>query len=242
MIDMNTPPTISALLDDEQLDRLEILLDTPELEDAMRLDEIQGYLCAALAGPQPINEEDRLVDILGNEDALNSDTGREAAGLIHQFAEALATDLAAGKAPVLLLYPKDDDAEGQSDYLPWCQAYLAGVDQAEDDWFEDIEENGGDEGDEQADYLDERLFPLMVLTGEAEAAAKEHGEPWPEGDERAAIERECEEDLPQAVTDIYRFWLARRGVDTIRNDPKVGRNDPCPCGSGRKYKQCCGRG
>ena len=131
MIAMNTPPTISALLDDEQLDRLEILLDTPELEDAMRLDEIQGYLCAALAGPQPINEEDRLVDILGNEDALNSDTGREAAGLIHQFAEALATDLAAGNAPVLLLYPKDDDADGPSDYLPWCQAYLAGVDQAE---------------------------------------------------------------------------------------------------------------
>ncbi len=27
----------------------------------------------------------------------------------------------------------------------------------------------------------------------------------------------------------------------IRNDaPKVGRNDPCPCGSGRKYKKCCG--
>ncbi|HUT75007.1 MAG TPA: SEC-C metal-binding domain-containing protein [Armatimonadota bacterium] len=23
--------------------------------------------------------------------------------------------------------------------------------------------------------------------------------------------------------------------------PKVGRNDPCPCGSGRKYKKCCGR-
>ena len=23
--------------------------------------------------------------------------------------------------------------------------------------------------------------------------------------------------------------------------PKVGRNDPCPCGSGKKYKQCCGR-
>ena len=156
---MNTPPTISALLDDEQLDRLEILLDTPELEDAMRLDEIQGYLCAALAGPQPINEDDRLVDILGNEDALNSDTGREAAGLIRQFAEALAADLAAGNAPVLLLYPKDDDADGPSDYLPWCQAYLAGVDQAEDDWFEDIEENGGDEGDEQADYLDERLLP-----------------------------------------------------------------------------------
>ena len=27
----------------------------------------------------------------------------------------------------------------------------------------------------------------------------------------------------------------------IREVPKVGRNDPCPCGSGKKYKQCCGR-
>jgi SEC-C motif-containing protein len=26
-----------------------------------------------------------------------------------------------------------------------------------------------------------------------------------------------------------------------RETPKVGRNDPCPCGSGRKYKKCCGR-
>ncbi|MEN8179404.1 MAG: YchJ family metal-binding protein [Pseudomonadota bacterium] len=27
----------------------------------------------------------------------------------------------------------------------------------------------------------------------------------------------------------------------VRNQPKVGRNDPCPCGSGKKYKKCCGR-
>ncbi len=27
----------------------------------------------------------------------------------------------------------------------------------------------------------------------------------------------------------------------IRDQPKVGRNDPCPCGSGRKYKKCCGK-
>ena len=26
-----------------------------------------------------------------------------------------------------------------------------------------------------------------------------------------------------------------------REEPKVGRNDPCPCGSGKKYKQCCGK-
>ena len=28
----------------------------------------------------------------------------------------------------------------------------------------------------------------------------------------------------------------------VREEPKVGRNEPCPCGSGRKYKKCCGRG
>ncbi|MDC7226366.1 MAG: YchJ family protein [Spirochaetales bacterium] len=26
----------------------------------------------------------------------------------------------------------------------------------------------------------------------------------------------------------------------VRDSPKVGRNDPCPCGSGKKYKKCCG--
>ena len=33
------------------------------------------------------------------------------------------------------------------------------------------------------------------------------------------------------------------GIQQIRRaGPKVGRNDPCPCGSGRKYKKCCGAG
>jgi preprotein translocase subunit SecA len=29
-------------------------------------------------------------------------------------------------------------------------------------------------------------------------------------------------------------------VAPVRSGPKVGRNDPCPCGSGKKYKACCG--
>ena len=36
-----------------------------------------------------------------------------------------------------------------------------------------------------------------------------------------------------------------RGDGTVKKQPrrvqKVGRNDPCPCGSGKKYKHCCGR-
>ena len=34
---------------------------------------------------------------------------------------------------------------------------------------------------------------------------------------------------------------AVRPVQVVRTAPKVGRNDPCPCGSGKKYKNCCGR-
>ncbi len=239
---MTTENTLQAQLADDQLDRLETLLDDPALAEAMRLDEIQGYLCAALSGPQPIPEEDWLADALGGDEALESEAGREAADLLRAFAVALEAELATGEPPVLLLYAKEDDENGPSDYLPWCQAYLAGVDAAEDDWFEFLGETEGDDEDsEEITYLDERLFPLMLLTGEAEAAAREHGEEWPEGKERELVINDCEEDLPQAVADIYRFWLAKRGAQTIRRDePKIGRNDPCPCGSGKKFKQCCG--
>lgn len=37
--------------------------------------------------------------------------------------------------------------------------------------------------------------------------------------------------------------LFPRKIETYRREaPKIGRNDPCPCGSGMKYKRCCGRG
>ena len=34
---------------------------------------------------------------------------------------------------------------------------------------------------------------------------------------------------------------SKETTKTQRKVTKVGRNDPCPCGSGRKYKQCCGK-
>ena len=38
------------------------------------------------------------------------------------------------------------------------------------------------------------------------------------------------------------LYKKQKNSDTIHNENrKVGRNDPCPCGSGKKYKQCCGR-
>jgi uncharacterized protein len=54
-----------------------------------------------------------------------------------------------------------------------------------------------------------------------------------------------------AVVRLHDFWRERRRQTpggapprepVIRSSPKIGRNAPCPCGSGKKYKKCCGAG
>ena len=48
------------------------------------------------------------------------------------------------------------------------------------------------------------------------------------------------EQVAKPVTAIHGD-SAQQKPKTVVNNNKVGRNDPCPCGSGKKYKQCCGR-
>ena len=43
----------------------------------------------------------------------------------------------------------------------------------------------------------------------------------------------------RAAAGAFRERAAGRPPDLTRPAPKIGRNDPCPCGSGRKYKACC---
>ncbi|MBQ6537859.1 MAG: SEC-C domain-containing protein, partial [Eubacterium sp.] len=44
---------------------------------------------------------------------------------------------------------------------------------------------------------------------------------------------------PERRKELYK---EQKASGTIRKENrKIGRNDPCPCGSGKKYKQCCGR-
>jgi SWIM/SEC-C metal-binding protein len=46
-----------------------------------------------------------------------------------------------------------------------------------------------------------------------------------------------EPDAPEDVSDVHK--LLAPGQLIARQPPVVGRNAPCPCGSGRKYKKCC---
>ncbi|WP_027625416.1 SEC-C metal-binding domain-containing protein [Clostridium lundense] len=43
---------------------------------------------------------------------------------------------------------------------------------------------------------------------------------------------------PEKRKEIHRQW---RDSKTVVNNDKIGRNDACPCGSGKKYKKCCGK-
>jgi len=48
-------------------------------------------------------------------------------------------------------------------------------------------------------------------------------------------------DAIWAVYDLNQLWRSiGPRVETVHVDAKPGRNDPCPCGSGKKYKKCCG--
>ena len=69
---------------------------------------------------------------------------------------------------------------------------------------------------------------------------------WAGQESRHAVAESAYEAQRQAALDMtQRSQMAAEGHEAVktivRDQPKVGRNDPCPCGSGKKYKKCCGR-
>lgn len=64
---------------------------------------------------------------------------------------------------------------------------------------------------------------------EVEAVFKEHG--WAYSIELA----------PKKPEDTAELELLLHPVETVTAEEKIKRNDPCPCGSGKKYKHCCGK-
>jgi SWIM/SEC-C metal-binding protein len=49
---------------------------------------------------------------------------------------------------------------------------------------------------------------------------------------------ELQRDQPEDITDLEILLNWPKPIE-VQN--KVGRNEPCPCGSGKKYKKCCGK-
>jgi uncharacterized protein len=104
----------------------------------------------------------------------------------------------------------------------WCEGYLRGV--------------ALDETGLHASEIAQQLDVIALFGAEAgwEALEKMNLQ---EVEQQQAL-------IPAAVREIHAYWYARRGeAQTIRrSSPKMGRNDLCPCGSGKKFKKCCGAG
>jgi preprotein translocase subunit SecA len=83
----------------------------------------------------------------------------------------------------------------------------------------------------------ERLFRVQVVREEI----KEE-KPLPRAQQLIHAEHSALQEAKSAARPETR--PEAKGSSTVtyhREEPKVGRNDPCPCGSGKKYKKCCGK-
>ena len=95
----------------------------------------------------------------------------------------------------------------------------------------------------------ELLFPILAVCGDENGHSLLGLEP----DEEDKMMEEAAELIPACVIDIAAYWRAKGSQQVSmpltagpppqphRASAKVGRNDPCPCGSGKKFKTCCGK-
>lgn len=225
--------TIVKPLTEQEFDRLETLLTSPNFDGkAFPLDAMQGLLCAVLSGPQPIPADIWMPVVLGGAPRYESDAqADEIEGLLQRLHDSTAADLRSDDGIGLILYPTEEGGE-EFDYATWCSGYLEGVDLCDPHWT--------DAGDDEE--VSELLLPFLVLSGSLDDDPQLRAEiDFAPGDE-AKFAAHWKENLVDCVIEAHDYWLeARLTPDTIRRDaPKVGRNDPCPCGSGRKYKLCHG--
>ncbi len=226
------------------LDRLEALLDSEIFQgEAMLLDELQALLCAIISGPMPASPDDWLPIVFGENPAFeNESQAAEVIGLLIRFYNDLAEKLDTGEGWEIILYPVDDDPD-ELDFATWADAYIYGS-QLTCNWYEAV-------GD-HAEQLTELLQPLFLLNGMLKEDALQRGEAWmPDAQEQAAIES-ARNDLPDLVEAIHDFWKAKHASDasiaeelrrkgwTPTEFATVSSDDACPCGSGKKFRQCCG--
>ena len=215
---------------DSDLDRLEQYLNALERADStMPLDMIQGMLAAVASAPAPVPQEKWLAEALGESHRFASGAEeKEITGLLARLAEETARQLNEGEGFDFILYG-EDDAE---DLASWAEGYLIGVDLSDPPW---------DEGADQDD-IDNMLFPFLALTGDAKEMAQEAGEDWMGEAEEKKMLAEIRDGLANHLMDVRQFWFEKSIPPTVKREgPKVGRNDPCPCGSGKKYKNCHGQ-
>jgi uncharacterized protein len=220
---------MSQPLSENELDRLDDMLE----QHAMNLEMLDGFIAAVVVGPVEIPEGEWLREIWGDKTAEVS-TQKELTSFVTRHRNAIARLLQSGDVYTPLLL---EDEQGKYTANDWAIGFTRGMELRKQEWASllDDDDHGGS------------LVPILAL-------AYEH-DPDPEmRPYDKPISDEAREKLivgaTAGVMRIFAYFQAQRllgphafdeGTTYRRGSPKVGRNDPCPCGSGKKFKQCCGR-
>lgn len=227
-IEYDEPLTQAEL---EKLDELLMVLaerqeaeTEAELESILSVSELDGFMTAIASGPEDIDAPEWFAAIFSGEPPeLEADEQVQLAFdlmLRHlRNIEAILADDPAEFEP-LFAFDEIDDEEVE---MPeeWCMGYLRGVSLRGESW----ERLWDDEPE---------ALTAIALFGTSEG--------W---DELERLDTETltgfREMVPATVRMIHDYWQTVRNIPGTqrREEPKIGRNDPCPCGSGRKHKQCC---
>jgi uncharacterized protein len=229
----------SEPLTDAEFERLSGILGRFDSKQPMNLEQLDGFLAALICGPEIVRASEYLPVICAGDmvfkNSFSSQSGlQDFLSLIMRHWNVIADTLHSGDVFLPLLL---EDENGISHANDWAKGFLRGMELRRTDWaiLLDDEKHGG------------WLVPIFALAHENDS------DPEMRPYKRAIGAEEREKLIVGAaagVTGIYRYFEAQRLVerqplDNVttfhRTVPKIGRNDPCPCGSGKKFKQCCGR-
>ena len=235
------PLQMMAPLSDEEMDELDsFLMSDATSDETMMLDCLDGFLTAIVSGPVMVKPSEWLPSVWGptERDEPTFDTFAQAeriTGLIIRQMNGIIWSLQQDPdafEPVFdsVVYP--DSPREYTNGEMWAYGFMEGINLQRQNWNAFFDEPDSAEV----------LRPIYLLGADEVTPEEEELTDTPE--QREALSNQ----IPASVAWIYRFWqpyrtaMAERTVAASfqREHPKVGRNDPCPCGSGKKFKKCCG--
>ncbi|MDP1740045.1 UPF0149 family protein [Polaromonas sp.] len=137
--------------------------------------------------------------------------------------------------------PPDEQAAFKGEDLPafaqvWALGFMFAVESWPEEWAAPRDKDA-------AQWLDDALQAVVAMT-EDDDAAPQVSPLNDEGKPSTSIARlNAFGDAIWAVYDLRELWKTMGPkVETVRKEAEPGRNDLCPCGSGKKYKKCHGAG
>ena len=209
-------------------------------DDAMTIEMLDGFFAALHCTAQMILPSEYLPELWGGgemDDAAAFDNEAQFKTFVDLVVEHW-NDVGQRFNEQEVFLPALFNQDDQGDYTgnDWANGFLRGIDCHPESWSQLI-------NDPEHSGLMISIFAL----------AHEHS-PDPElRPYSEAVSAQRREDLlvclAASITQIYGYFAPHRKMaarlaketGTLQRDrPKIGRNSPCPCGSGYKYKKCCG--